>query len=205
MPRLRRLVEAEVGIGITVILAAASVTSQPPAVDLVNDTVPPQQVWSRIKPAWPRLGIEALAQSSPNAPAGRCASRSAPQPPPLSVEGTPLTPKNLADIEESELNHHWMGLARTRHGSSGASGSNRQGPMGRVLAAAAHWYRDLHHRARRHRGLASGTAGLLGNAVCDRKTFNIAWRRWCALGSRSSNCACASESWRTIRRPSSFP
>src|SRR3974377_1401317 len=31
MPRLRRLIEAEVGIGITVILTAASLTSQPPA------------------------------------------------------------------------------------------------------------------------------------------------------------------------------
>jgi copper resistance protein D len=110
MPRLRRLVEAEVGIGITVILAAASVTSQPPAVDLINDTVPPHVVWSRMKPAWPRLGIEALAQSSVSPERDAAKADSAPKPPPLSVDGTPLTPKNLADIEESELNHHWMGL-----------------------------------------------------------------------------------------------
>ena len=111
MPRLRRLVEAEVGIGITVILTAASVTSQPPAVDLVNDTVTAQQVWSRIKPTWPRLGIEALAQSSASAPGSDAApADSAPKPTPRSVDGTPLTAKNLADIEESELNHHWMGL-----------------------------------------------------------------------------------------------
>ena len=111
MPRLRRLVEAEVGIGITVILTAASVTSQPPAVDLVNDKVTAQQVWSRIKPTWPRLGIEALAQSSANTPARDPArTDSAPKAPPTSVDGTPLTPKNLADIEESELNHHWMGM-----------------------------------------------------------------------------------------------
>ena len=111
MPRLRRLVEAEVGIGITIILTAASVTSQPPAVDLVNDTVTAQQVWSRIKPTWPRLGIEALAQSSASAPEADAApADSAPKPTPRSVDGTPLTAKNLADIEESELNHHWMGL-----------------------------------------------------------------------------------------------
>jgi len=111
MPRLRRLVEAEVGIGITVILTAASVTSQPPAVDLVNDTVTAQQVWSRIKPAWPRLGIEALAQSSASTPDRDAAQAdSVPKLPPTSVNGAPLTPKNLADIEESELNHHWMGL-----------------------------------------------------------------------------------------------
>ncbi len=111
MPRLRRLVEAEIGIGITIILTAASVTSQPPAVDLVNDTVTAQQVWSRIRPTWPRLGIEASAQSSASTPErGTAQPDSSPQPPPLSVDGTPLTPKNLADIEESELNHHWMGL-----------------------------------------------------------------------------------------------
>src|SRR5208337_186722 len=39
MPRLRRLIEAEVGIGITVILTAASLTSQPPAVDQTEETV----------------------------------------------------------------------------------------------------------------------------------------------------------------------
>ncbi len=111
MPRLRRLVEAEVGIGITIILTAASVTSQPPAVDLVNDTVTAQQVWSRIKPTWPRLGIEALAQSSSGASETDAArADSTPKPTPRSVDGTPLTAKNLADIEESELNHHWMGL-----------------------------------------------------------------------------------------------
>src|SRR5208337_2729327 len=56
MPRLRRLVEAEVGIGITVILTAASLTSQPPAVDQPNDTVTPQQIAQRLRPVWPRLG-----------------------------------------------------------------------------------------------------------------------------------------------------
>ena len=55
MPRLRRLVEAEVGIGITIILTAASLTSQPPAIDQPNDTVTPQQIAARLKPVWPRL------------------------------------------------------------------------------------------------------------------------------------------------------
>ena len=110
MPRLRRLVEAELGIGITVVLTAASVTSQPPAVDLVNDTVTARQVWSRIKPSWPRLGIEALAQS-PASTFPRDTQPDSPlKPPPRSVDGNPLTARNLADIEESELNHHWMGL-----------------------------------------------------------------------------------------------
>src|SRR5271166_3451273 len=87
MPRLRRLVEAEVGIGITIILTAASVTSQAPAVDLVNDTVTARQVWSRIKPTWPRLGIEALAQSSASTP-DKDAERgdSAPKPTPTTID-----------------------------------------------------------------------------------------------------------------------
>ena len=109
MPRLRRLVEAEVGIGITVILTAASVTSQPPAVDLVNDTVTAQQVWSRIKPTWPRLGITALAQSSTASPE-RFLPPDSMTTPQTSIDGTPLSAAKLADIVESELNHHWMGL-----------------------------------------------------------------------------------------------
>ena len=64
MPRLRRLVEAEVGIGITIVLTAASLTSQPPAVDMANDTVSYQQIAARISPTWPQLGITALAQTS---------------------------------------------------------------------------------------------------------------------------------------------
>src|SRR5271166_5011695 len=55
IPRLRRLVEAEVGIGITILLSAASMTSAPPAVDLVNDTVQPSHLWARYKPAVPRM------------------------------------------------------------------------------------------------------------------------------------------------------
>ena len=55
MPRLRRLIEAEVGIGITVILTAASLTSQPPAVDQPEETVTMQQVYQRVRPVVPRL------------------------------------------------------------------------------------------------------------------------------------------------------
>ena len=44
IPRLRRIVEAEVGIGITIILTAASLTSQPPAVDVLQETVSLHQI-----------------------------------------------------------------------------------------------------------------------------------------------------------------
>jgi len=110
MPRLRRLIEAEVGIGITVILTAASLTSQPPAVDLVNDTVSPQQIIARVMPTWPRLGYPPAMQESDPAASNLVVRANAEEPPPRNVDGAPLTVKALADIKESESNHHWMGL-----------------------------------------------------------------------------------------------
>lgn len=108
MPRLRRLIEAEVGIGITVILTAASLTSQPPAVDLVADTVTPQQIIARIKPKLPGLSYPpAVEAATVAAPATTLAGNSTA---PTDIDGVPLTAKNLADIQESESNHHWMGL-----------------------------------------------------------------------------------------------
>ncbi len=55
VPRLRRLVEAEIGIGITIVLSAASMTAQPPAVDLPNDTVQPSHIFARFRPEPPLL------------------------------------------------------------------------------------------------------------------------------------------------------
>ncbi len=107
MPRLRRLIEAEVGIGITVILTAASLTSQPPAVDLVNDTVTPQQILARITPRWPRLSYPPPVEAATPGPAPEIAGNDSA---PKDIDGVPLTAKNLADIQESESNHHWMGL-----------------------------------------------------------------------------------------------
>jgi putative copper resistance protein D len=106
MPRLRRLIEAEVGIGITVILTAASLTSQPPAVDQVSDTVTPSQVWHRFKPQAPRLAYNFIPETD--------SATGKPLPPPdakaVNIDGLPLTPRFLNNTIESESNHHWMGL-----------------------------------------------------------------------------------------------
>ena len=112
LPRLRRLIEAEVGIGITVILTAASLTSQPPAVDQVDQVVTSQQIFQRIKPVMPRLTYEYVAEAAaPNAGAEATAS---PAPPPkapvYNVDGVPLTTRLINNSIESESNHHWMGL-----------------------------------------------------------------------------------------------
>jgi putative copper resistance protein D len=106
MPRLRRLIEAEVGIGITVILTAASLTSQPPAVDQVSDTVTPSQVWHRFRPEPPRLAYNFIPEI--DSATGKAL------PPPnanaVNIDGVPLTPRFINNTIESESNHHWMGL-----------------------------------------------------------------------------------------------
>ncbi len=79
MPRLRRLIEAEVGIGITVILTAASLTSQPPAVDQPNEVVSFHQIVQRLRPTIPRLTYTRVEAASP-APASEQARRQRRQP-----------------------------------------------------------------------------------------------------------------------------
>jgi len=98
MPRLRRLIEAELGIGITVILTAASLTSQPPAVDQPEETVTMQQIYQRVKPTVPRLNYKFVPETQGDAPRA------------VNVDGVPLTTRLINNSIESESNHHWMGL-----------------------------------------------------------------------------------------------
>ena len=107
MPRLRRLIEAEVGIGITVILTAASLTSQPPAVDQPNDTVSLHQIYLRFRPTIPRLSYSRVEAASPAPAQGGSAHQ---LPVAYNADGEPLSPKMIADSMESESNHHWMGV-----------------------------------------------------------------------------------------------
>ena len=111
IPRLRRLVEAEVGIGITVVLSAASMTAQPPAVDLPNDTVQPSHIWARYHPVWPRMQSPSAAELSTRHP-GQVISADDPtrRIVAYSSEGAPLSWRVLNDMRWSEYNHHWLGL-----------------------------------------------------------------------------------------------
>jgi len=110
-PRLKRCVEVEIVIGITVFLAAASLTSQPPAVDLKGDRVSLSDIYQRMRPTWPRLRTPDLIQISPAsrhllrqlAFAGRTDDVGVP----LSAVGFANTP---SDIAWSEYNHNWVGL-----------------------------------------------------------------------------------------------
>lgn len=60
--RVPALIEAEVGLGLTLLLAAASLTSLPPSVDVVADRATPAEVAARFQPAMPRLSSPPIAQ-----------------------------------------------------------------------------------------------------------------------------------------------
>jgi len=113
--RLRRFAEVELGVGITVLFAAASLTSVPPAVDLTRDRVSLTEYAERLAPKLPRLvspdhdklAIPAL-QSKLDAEA---AVRSAPKAPDAFVPGAGvMPPRNANDIAWSEYNHHVSGI-----------------------------------------------------------------------------------------------
>ena len=76
---LERISEAEIGIGITVILAAASLTSQPPAIDLTSNRVSLSEINERMSPQVPRMSTPPLSTLSPSQmhTAARCGGRSA--------------------------------------------------------------------------------------------------------------------------------
>ena len=111
--RLKRFTEVEIGIGLTVLFAAASLTSQPPAVDLVTDRASWQEVVERMTPTWPRFASPehaslALSELQAQIDAAEKAKQPAPQ---AYVPGEGLlAPRNAEDVAWSEYNHHWSGI-----------------------------------------------------------------------------------------------
>ncbi|MBV8845708.1 MAG: CopD family protein [Bryobacterales bacterium] len=102
---LRRFAEAELGIGITILLAAASLTSSAPAVDVQQDRVTPKEIAERMAPKWPRLQTPPLSDLSPPTPLIPLST------PASFVPGqTPQQPSKPGDIAWSEYNHNWAGL-----------------------------------------------------------------------------------------------
>ncbi len=112
--RLRRFAEVEIGIGITIFFAAASLTSVPPAVDLTQDRVTWHEIVERNMPEWPRLSSpdhDTLALPALQAQLDREAAE---QRHPAASAFTPgsgeLPARNAEDIAWSEYNHHWAGI-----------------------------------------------------------------------------------------------
>ncbi|MEK7714724.1 MAG: CopD family protein, partial [candidate division NC10 bacterium] len=87
--RLRRFVEVEIGLGLTALFVAASLTSLPPAVDVVADRATFAEVATRFTPRWPTL--------------------TSPKHQELPVDD-PDVPRTSADRAWSEFNHHVAGL-----------------------------------------------------------------------------------------------
>jgi putative copper resistance protein D len=88
-PRLRRFVEVELGVGVTVLFAAASLTSLPPAMDVVADRATPAELARQFTPRMPTFESPAhdtLPYDQPEAP------------------------RTDADRAWSEYNHHVSGI-----------------------------------------------------------------------------------------------
>lgn len=108
---LRRNVEAEIGIGFTVVLAAASLISQPPAIDLPNDRLSLSEIQARYAPRWPRLTSPNLSELPvPDPEVLREEAEQAGRPTTYVPGSPPLHPETPEGKAWSEYNHHWAGL-----------------------------------------------------------------------------------------------
>ena len=100
--QLRRVVEAEICLGFLVILTAASLTSQAPAVDVAaQDKVTAQEIYVRLHPELPRMSSPPLA------------ALAAPSSLEEAVKDSVFVPTVGSDDTDrawSEYNHHWAGL-----------------------------------------------------------------------------------------------
>jgi len=91
--RVQWLIEAEIGVGITILLAAASLSSVPPTVDVIADRVEPSMVATRFVPRIPRLTSPPIEE--------------------LLAIATPISkpdaPRQPVEYAWSEYNHHTAG------------------------------------------------------------------------------------------------
>lgn len=89
--RVRWFLEAEVGLGITVLFIAASLTSLPPAADVPPvDQASLSEIAGQFTPQWPRLTSPTREE--------------------LPVSDDPLSTRSREDIAWSEYNHHVAGI-----------------------------------------------------------------------------------------------
>ena len=104
--------EAEIGIGLTVILTAASMTAQPPSVDLPDDRVSLHEIAERFGPRMPRFSSPPLSQISESSEQlTKEAVASGHKVAASFVPGDSGFDTNTpADIAWSEYNHSWSGL-----------------------------------------------------------------------------------------------
>ena len=127
--RVRRFSEAEIGLGLTALLAAASLTSQAPAVDLsAQDRVSAHEIASRLHWQAPSLSSPPLSALAP--PTSLAAALPAQQ------FGTSEV-SDANDRAWSEYNHHWAGLIVLAAALSALL--HRTVPLGRLRTLTGNW------------------------------------------------------------------
>lgn len=109
---LVRFGEVEIGIGLTIILVAASMTSQPPATDLAQDRVTFQEIAARYWPRMPRVSSPDVKQLSKTTREIIAEAEARGQKAPVAyMPGQFGAETNGAsDIAWSEYNHNWAGI-----------------------------------------------------------------------------------------------
>jgi copper resistance protein D len=109
---LMRFGEVEIGIGLSVILTAASMTSQPPSVDLTEDRVTMHEIVERFGPRMPRFSSPDLKDISPSGEQMRkdLAAEGRTLPAAFVPGESGFNTNTPADIAWSEYNHNCAGL-----------------------------------------------------------------------------------------------
>jgi putative copper resistance protein D len=109
---LLRFGEVEIGIGLTVILTAASMTAQPPGVDLPDDRVTLHEIAERFAPRMPRFSSPQVTQISESTEelTKKAAAEGKKMPASFVPGDTGFNTNTLADIAWSEYNHNCAGL-----------------------------------------------------------------------------------------------
>ncbi|HTC76261.1 MAG TPA: CopD family protein [Edaphobacter sp.] len=102
LTRLRRFGEAEIGMGFMAVLAAASMTSQPPAIDLPTDRASLTEVVERMLPVVPRMTSPVYAALAPTTSLDVLVKQTQ-----FNLPSAPIDANGKA---WSEYNHHWSGL-----------------------------------------------------------------------------------------------
>ncbi|WP_446744940.1 copper resistance D family protein [Silvibacterium acidisoli] len=100
LKRLRRVSEVEIGLGFTAILVAASLTSQPAAVDVGPDQLSKAEIVQRLEWHWPELHSPDFSQLKQ-----RISLSSK-----LQDSFSEGAENDVMDRAWSEYNHHWAGL-----------------------------------------------------------------------------------------------
>ncbi len=102
--RIGQFSEAEIGIGFTIILAAASLTAQPPAVDLVQNRLTLPEISARMTPRWPSFATPSV-RALPPVQSMKVAIQTYAQSP-----DDAKAANNKMEQEWSDYNHHWAGI-----------------------------------------------------------------------------------------------